>query len=229
MENEPRYRHELKYSVSYADFVALRGKLRMIMQTDPHTNASGRYCIRSIYFDNYSDKALREKVDGIPQREKFRIRYYNDDTSRLTLEKKIKHNGLCMKCSEALRSDDCRKLLSGEYGGISTDGKSLLRELLSKMSTQLLRPRVLVSYEREPYIYVPGNVRVTFDMNIRTSMFSRDFLDGVHDISACDSPGEMIMEVKYDDFLPGVISDLIQSEDLRQQAFSKYGSCRRYG
>ena len=120
MENEPRYRHELKYSVSYADFVALRGKLRMIMQTDPHTNASGRYCIRSIYFDNYSDKALREKVDGIPQREKFRIRYYNDDTSRLTLEKKIKHNGLCMKCSEALRSDDCRKLLSGEYGGIST-------------------------------------------------------------------------------------------------------------
>lgn len=230
MEKEPRYRHELKYSVSYSDFLAIRGRLRTVMQPDPHTDENGRYCIRSVYFDNYSDKALKEKLNGAPQREKFRIRYYNDDISKLTLEKKIKHDSLCMKCSEALSTEDCRMILDGEADEISTDGKPLLAELLSKMKTQLIRPRVLVSYEREPYVYAPGNVRITFDMDVRTTMYSRDLLRTDHDdISALDAPDEMIMEVKYDDFLPGIISDIIQSDGMRKQSFSKYGMCRRFG
>lgn len=119
-------------------------------------------------------------------------------------------------------------MLSGELSGIEGSG-ALLKELLSKMQTQLLRPRVLVSYEREPYIYGLGNVRMTFDMNVRTTMFSRELLGNRSDISACDDPGEMIMEVKYDDFLPGIISDIIQTDGIRQQAFYKYGVCRRFG
>lgn len=228
MEKQPRYRHELKYSIGYSDFLALRSRLNLVMRSDPHTDDSGRYAIHSIYFDNCDDKALREKVNGISQREKFRIRYYNDDTHSLTLEKKIKHHGLCMKCAERISYEDCRRILSGDVSGVEGGG-ALLRELLSKMQTQLLRPRVLVSYLREPYIYDPGNVRVTFDMNVRTTMFSRELLGNLNDISAGESPGEMIMEVKYDDFLPGIISDIIQTDGIRQQAFSKYGACRRYG
>lgn len=228
MEKQPRYRHELKYSIGYSDFLALRSRLSLVMKSDPHTDTSGRYAIHSIYFDNCDDKALREKVNGISQREKFRIRYYNDDIRSLTLEKKIKHHVLCMKCAERISYDDCRRILSGDISGIEGRG-ALLSELLSKMQTQLLNPRVLVSYEREPYIYGPGNVRVTFDMNVRTTMFSQELLGNRNDISACDYPGEMIMEVKYDDFLPGIISDIIQTDGIRQQAFSKYGACRRYG
>ena len=98
------------------------------------------------------------------------------------------------------------------------------------MKTQQLRPQVLVSYVREPYVYGAGNVRVTFDSNIRTSLFRRDLADGpIPDISAADSPGAAILEVKFDAFLPEIIRSLLQTGTLRQQAFSKYGACRRFG
>lgn len=230
MEKETRYRHELKYRISCGEHLAIRSRLRAVMKPDPHTDQDGLYLIHSIYFDNYRDKALREKTSGTPQREKFRIRYYNSDTRRLTLEKKIKHDSLCMKCSEPLSAKDCEMLLDGMQHSIITEGKPLLTELIVKMNTQLLRPRVLVSYRREPFVYAPGNVRVTFDFDVRTTLYQRKSLEADRfGVSASDSPGDIIMEVKYDDFLPRVISDLIQSEGVRQQAFSKYAACRRFG
>ena len=106
----------------------------------------------------------------------------------------------------------------------------LVKELFSKMRYQRLRPRVLVSYVREPYIYKAGNVRVTFDSNIRTTLWNREFLDTAPPcISATEAPGEMYLEVKYDAFLPDLIQHLILTPGLRQQAFSKYGAARRFG
>ena len=164
------------------------------------------------------------------RREKFRIRYYNDDFSFITLEKKIKHNDLCMKIDAPLTAEEYRRLLQAPGPWMLAHPQPLVRELYCKMKTQQLRPRVLVSYVREPYIYPAGNVRVTFDSHIRTSLFQRDFSDGaVSDISAADTPGDIILEVKFDAFLPEVIRCLLQSEELRQQAFSKYGACRRFG
>lgn len=211
MKINNEYRHELKYGVSCADYLALRARLRPVMCPDPHAGSDGRYTIRSIYFDNYSDKVLREKLDGVQRREKFRIRWYNDDLSLIHLEKKMKRDSLCLKLSARLTAE-------------------LVRELRCKMTLQQLRPRVLVSYLREPYVYSPGNVRVTFDSRVRTSLFRRELLQkGPPDICAGDSPGDMLMEVKYDGFLPEIIAVLLQTEGLRQQSFSKYGACRRYG
>ncbi len=230
MELTGSYRHELKYQISPADYHALRQRLRTVMKRDPHTGADGLYTIRSVYYDNYRDKALREKADGVQRREKFRIRYYNDDFSFITLEKKIKHNDLCMKIDAPLTAEEYRRLLQAPGPWMLAHPQPLVRELYCKMKTQQLRPRVLVSYVREPYIYPAGNVRVTFDSHIRTSLFQRDFSDGaVSDISAADTPGDIILEVKFDAFLPEVIRCLLQSEELRQQAFSKYGACRRFG
>ena len=113
---------------------------------------------------------------------------------------------------------------------MKTHESGLVRELYAKMRYQALRPRVLVSYTREPYIFRAGNVRVTFDSEIRTSLFHREFLTKqVSDISATDTPQDIILEVKYDAFLPEIIQDLIQVNGIRQQAFSKYGACRRFG
>lgn len=230
MELTGSYRHELKYQISPADYHALRQRLRTVMKRDPHTGADGLYTIRSVYYDNYRDKALREKADGVQRREKFRIRYYNDDFSFITLEKKIKHNDLCVKIDAPLTAEEYRRLLQAPGPWMLAHPQPLVRELYCKMKTQQLRPRVLVSYVREPYIYPAGNVRVTFDSHIRTSLFQRDFSDGaVSDISAADTPGDIILEVKFDAFLPEVIRCLLQSEELRQQAFSKYGACRRFG
>ncbi|MDO4634220.1 MAG: polyphosphate polymerase domain-containing protein [Eubacteriales bacterium] len=230
MQFQGNYRHELKYPVSFADYLAIRQRLRPVMKSDPHTDADGHYTIRSIYFDNADDKALREKIDGIQKREKFRIRYYNDDFSFITLEKKMKYNDLGMKFDAAITEEECRAILTGDTVWMMEHPSGLVRELYCKMKQQQLRPKVLVSYTREPYIYAPGNVRVTFDSKLRTTLFHGKFLEqSVQDINATDTSSDMLMEVKFDAFLPEIICSLLQTEGLRQQAFSKYGACRRFG
>ena len=230
MEEKKHYRHELKYAVTYTDYLTIRKRLRTIMKPDPHASADGLYRIRSIYFDNSNDKALKEKLAGLEKREKFRIRYYNDDLSFITLEKKMKIGDKCLKYDARITEEECRKILDSDIGWMKDHSEGLLQEMYAKMTYQRLKPRVLVSYVREPYIYPPGNVRVTFDSKIRTSLFHREFLtQEVSDISATDTPGDMLLEVKYDAFLPEIIQDLIQVKGIRQQAFSKYGACRRFG
>lgn len=230
VNQEEGFRHELKYRISYAQYIELRNRLKAVMQSDEHTGADGRYLIRSIYFDNYMDKALQEKVQGIPMREKFRIRYYNDDLSYLTLEKKIKDNALCLKVDAQITEEECRKLLEGEIGWMRGHPEKLVEELYVKMRGQMLQPRVLVSYIREPYVYRAGNVRITFDSDIRTTLYHKDFLEKrVIDIDTADGRRDRILEVKYDAFLPEIIRSLIQTNTLRQTAFSKYEACRCYG
>lgn len=227
---EEHYRHELKYVLNQWQYLQIRSRICQVMKRDSHVGSEGTYQIRSIYFDNLQDKALREKIYGVSQREKFRIRYYNDDFTQITLEKKIKNNNLCRKENASLTEAQCRRLLAGDLEWMRTHPSSLVKELYGKMQYQQLKPRVLVSYTREPYVYAPGNVRVTFDWNVRTTMYHEKFLEEtVYDIETKLESGERIMEIKYDGFLPSVIQDLLQEAGIRQQAFSKYAACRCYG
>ena len=230
MPTNETYRHELKYQIDHADYLALRQRLRPVMAPDEHVQKDGRYVIRSIYFDNFNDKVLREKINGVQKREKFRIRYYNDDLSFITLEKKIKYNSLCMKIDAVLSRQEYTALLQGDTGWMLAHPSGLVQELYCKMNSQQLRPRVLVSYVREPYVYAPGNVRVTFDSQIRSTLFHKGFLeDAIPDVEVADTPGDVVLEVKFDAFLPDIIQALLQTEEIRQQAYSKYGACRRFG
>ena len=230
MEQQKHYRHELKYVITFQQYLKLKGRLKAVMKPDLHVQKDGRYQVRSIYFDNISDKALREKVEGAVKREKFRIRYYNNDFSFIILEKKMKYNNVCMKFDALLNKTECGWLLAGETAWMRGHPSSLVQEFYTKMKYQMLRPKVLVSYIREPYIYKAGNVRVTFDSDIRTTLFHRKFLEEeVYDIPAADGPQEIVLEIKYDAFLPEIIENLIQVNRMRQQAFSKYGACRRFG
>ncbi len=230
MEDSGNYRHELKYQISRADYFAIRQRVRSVMKRDPHADANGIYGIQSLYFDNYRDKALLEKVNGVSQREKFRIRYYNEDLSYITLEKKIKNKELCKKLDAPLTKEEYQRILLHPGSWMAEHRETLLRELYYKMQIQQLRPRVFVSYQREAFIYDPGNVRITFDFDIRSSLFQREFLQyPISDIPANDKEEGMVMEVKYDAFLPEIIQCLLQAENLRQTAFSKYAICRRFG
>lgn len=230
MEQAGAFRHELKYALSPGDELALRRRMRAVIPHDAHAGPDGRYRIRSIYFDNIYDKALREKIDGVQKREKFRIRYYNDDLSYIVLEKKIKYNALCQKLEAPLTQEECRSILDGPAEWMLYHPSELVQELYCKLRCQQLRPRVLASYVREPFVCAAGNVRVTFDSEIRTTLFHRAFLEPeVWDISACDSPQDALLEVKYDAYLPDAITCALQLGTLRQQAFSKYGACRRFG
>lgn len=226
MEKEKHYRHELKYKITCSEYMAVKERIRTVMESDPHAR-DGTYLIRSVYFDNVYDKALREKIDGVNKREKFRIRYYNDDLSYITLEKKMKIDKLCLKYDARITEEEFRRILSGDILWMKNSDSQLVRELYAKMRYQNLKPRVRVSYLREPYIYIAGNVRITFDSKIRTSMNYMDFINA-DDISVEDTFGEMLMEVKYDAFLPEIIRMLLQLNGSNQEAFSKYGACRRY-
>ena len=225
-----QYRHELKYQIEYADYLGMRSRLKRVMQVDPHAGAEGIYRVHSIYFDNYRDRALREKIQGLAEREKFRIRFYNEDRSYFVLEKKQKRDSLCRKTGAVLDARECGELLHGHTGWMRGHPSGLVRELYVRMQDQVLRPRVMVSYVREAYLYKAGNVRVTFDSQIRTTLFDRSFLQKEESgICASDKPGDRILEVKYDAFLPEIVSGMIQTGNLRQQAFSKYALCRRFG
>lgn len=221
------YRHEWKHEISVSDAVSVRQRMRAVAREDPH-GIDGKYEITSLYFDNLRDKALREKTDGVNMREKFRIRCYNQDMSFVRLEKKSKCNGLTAKESVILSVEETRKILVGEYGPTADNDGSLLTELYCKMKTEGLRPRTIVEYTREAFLYGAGNVRVTLDYNIRTGLQGTDFLNPDRVMIPAGEP-VIIMEVKWDAFLPDIIRDALQLKGRRAGAFSKYAVCRIYG
>lgn len=219
-------RHEWKHEISYCDLLVLRQRLGAVMERDRHA-VDGRYLIRSLYFDNGEDTVLREKLDGINVREKFRIRYYDHDTSLIHLEKKSKRNGLGSKEVAELTAAQTRQIVDGDIEWMRGADRALVRELYEKMQTRGLRPRTIVDYTREPFVYGPGNVRVTLDYDIRTGLRCTDLLNpDCVTIPAGDAP--IILEVKWDAYLPAVIRDIVQLEGRRTAAFSKYAACRIY-
>lgn len=220
------FRHEWKHEISYCDMVVLRQRLRAVMKPDVHA-IDGTYFIRSLYFDNDADKALREKLDGVNCREKFRIRYYNHDPSLIHLEKKSKQNGLGRKESAVLTAAEAQSIADGNDEWMKDADRPLIRELYAKTRSQGLRPKTIVDYTREPFVFGPGNVRVTLDYDIRTGLGSTDFLNpDCVTIPAGDSP--IILEVKWDAFLPDLIRDIVQLGSRHSSAFSKYAICRIY-
>lgn len=224
-----KFRHETKHYITYSDYLAIRSRLKAIAKSDSNADENGCYLIRSLYFDNYNDKALREKVYGYNCREKFRIRYYNDDTSVIKLEKKSKINGLCNKISALITKGEVEKLIDGDFAFLANSEKPLFVELYTKMKEQCMKPRVIVEYLREPFIYGPGNVRITFDTKIRSGLYSKDFFDVQGSRVDATEPDQLLMEVKYDAYLPEVIRMAIQVNERPKTSFSKYEACRRFG
>ncbi len=223
-----KLRHEIKHTINLSDYYTLRARLRAVAKHDKNAGPDGKYKIRSLYFENIFDKALREKVDGVNVREKFRIRYYNDDPSFIRLEKKSKINGLCNKLSTVVTKKQCLSIINGNLEWMVKSEDPLLVELYSKMHYQLLKPKVIVDYEREAFIYPAGNVRVTLDSNIRTGLFSKDFFNkDLPSISTTPS-GIAVLEVKYDQFIPDFITTILQLNNRRAGAFSKYEASRIY-
>ena len=221
-----QYRHEWKHRIDLSDMITLRQRLGEVMQPDSHA-VKGHYFIRSLYFDDAQDTALREKIDGINKREKFRIRYYDLNTSIIHLEKKSKQNGLGTKEVANLTIEQASNIVNGNWNELLYDPQPLVRELYCKMKNQGLRPKTIVDYTREPFVYPPGNVRVTLDYDIRTGLHCTDFLNpDCITVPVRDAP--VLLEVKWDNYLPIIIQNMVQLKDRPAAAFSKYAACRIY-
>ena len=223
----PKLRHESKHQISSREDLVLAGRLRKLFPHDAHAGPEGSYRVISLYFDTPYDGALREKLDGVDRREKFRLRYYGGSPSWLKLEKKYKLNGLCGKRSARLSREEAERLLAGDWGLLLERGDPLLAELYSKVQGKGLRPRTAVRYDREAFLYPPGNVRITLDRDIRTGLSWRDFLHPER-FTLKPLDGLTVLEVKYDAFLPDLVRMAVQVPGRRAGACSKYALCRRF-
>ena len=205
-----------------AECALLEGKLPLVLSRDRHA-VGGRYTIRSLYFDDYHNRALFEKLDGTDPREKFRIRIYNRRDDYICLEKKIKKGQLTQKLQTRLTREQCSAILQGDIDWMWRQGDGLTAELYTRMR-EGLTPKTIVEYDRIPFTYAPGNVRVTLDRNIRSGVTYTDLFGDIPLVPV--SPMD-VLEVKFDAYLPDVVRLLTAGLDARRTSVSKYALCRK--
>lgn len=236
------FRHEYKYIISIPQSLILQNRLSGIMKRDANSDSTGGYEIRSIYFDDIDNTCYKQNEAGTDPRAKYRIRSYNASHDKIVLEKKIKQNGMTRKLQEKLTKEQYKLLVGNALNGCRTEALAadvemdptffeqppLVRELLSLKKMRMMQPKVIVAYERTPFIEEAGNVRVTFDDRISSSVDFEDFFKKELHKRTIMPVGETLMEVKFDEFLPAYIKEALELGRLSRTTFSKYYLCRRY-
>lgn len=227
---EIRYRHEYKYPLTRGEILIEEAKLSTIAEKDPHVAEEGFYNIRSLYFDDYENSCYMDNENGVDNREKFRIRIYNHSKERISLELKKKVHGKTHKSSCLLTMGQCEQLMQGVIPLEIEPNQQVLQKLAYLMAVRLMKPTVIVEYERIPYIYrqQDANVRITFDSNIISISDTEAFFDPKATGRGVLPKGQALMEVKFDSFLPDEIYCLLQLNGLQASTFSKYYLCRKF-
>jgi len=223
-----KFRHELKYLVTVAQVELLKNRVNHLLDVDKHAGADCCYNIRSLYFDDQYNSCFYENENGTDPREKFRIRIYNHSTERITLECKRKERGKTLKTSCPLTLEQTRMLMEGRILPDISSQPEVLRKLTLRMMTKRMRPVVIVEYDRIPYVYRNGNVRITLDMNVSSSSSVECFLDEQIPKRPVMALGQHLLEVKYDEYLPDYIHHNLNLHSLTHTAYSKYYLCRKY-
>lgn len=222
------YRHEYKYLINHAQAQILQVRVQALLEKDPYADETGIYVVKSLYFDDENNCCFYENENGTDPRSKFRIRYYNDDITNIRLEKKIKLHGMTKKESCMISKEMCQNLIDGKEAlSVSAMDKTSIA-LLTELKLRRLRPKVIVTYERRPFVYPAGNVRITFDGKLLSSNAVESFLEKEAPQRLVLKTGDSILEVKWDELLPVYIKNIFQTGDLQWSSFSKYYLCRRY-
>ena len=226
---EKGYRHELKYYITLGEYELLQRKLSLTMERDAFAKKNGgEYFIRSLYFDDRDDSAFREKLSGIDERDKFRIRIYDMRDDVIKLECKHKSNGYIKKQSIGLSRKEYEKLISGDRLFLLNRPEPFARRMYLEFAQRALKPAVIVDYTREAFVFPMEDVRVTFDKNVRTGLRSVDMFNaGIPTYPVIDDYG-MVLEIKFNRFLPTYIRSLLQLEASQRSAISKYVLCRKF-
>jgi len=220
---ENNYRHEIKFIINNSDIELLKKKLSLFMHED--NNYNGEYLVSSLYFDDIYNNSYQSKLAGDYIREKYRIRYYNNDRSYITLELKGKENNLCYKRRDIITYEEYNHIIKKEYDKINIGNRKLLDRFIFDMKNKNLIPNIIVDYYRKAFVYDIEDVRITFDRDIKSSMFNYDLFDKKRfKLNALDN-GEIILEVKYNNRLPNFINEIINNTRLVRIAVSKYVLC----
>lgn len=224
-----QYRHELKIKINSFDKEILIRRLSKVLKKDPHIGEEGFYKVRSLYFDDLNDYALREKLMGVKYREKFRIRIYDNSLSLIRLEKKVKNGNLGYKETALLSVEECQSILAGNYNFLLSRSDEVCKQFYMKLRTGLFNPKTIIEYDRLAYIWEPGRIRITIDSKLKTGMSSTDLLNFDVILTGAGDLRTVILEVKYGSYLPAHINNLIQLDNRQRDSLSKYVLSRSFG
>ncbi|MCR4890824.1 MAG: polyphosphate polymerase domain-containing protein [Lachnospiraceae bacterium] len=219
-----KYRHEYKYLISEKERDILKTRLSEILEPDIHAKG-GSYFIRSLYFDDFRRSAYGEKMDGTVLRKKYRIRVYNLSKDVISLECKRKRGNYIYKLQQRISLGELDSILNGDYAFLLKREEPLLREFYAGCISDRLRPEVIVDYERTPFVWEAGTVRITFDEHVRSGFMGWDLFDGDMPAYEVLEPGQLILEVKYTEFLPEILRRILPMEGAELMAASKYVLC----
>lgn len=226
MELNKYYRYELKYLINYFDYIILKNRISNIMHLDKNADENGKYHIRSIYFDDFLNTSYYDKINGVQNRYKYRIRFYNLNDSLIKLEKKIKKGNFSTKIDYTLNKEKMYNILLNRKFKLENTKNSFLNEFLYLMNYKGLKPVIMLDYNREAYVYPLGKVRITFDMDlVAITDLKGIFERNINSINILDK-GKIILEIKYEKYIPTVIKNLVQIGSRNALAISKYVLCR---
>jgi hypothetical protein len=218
------YRNEFKFFINAHQKNMMANKLSKICQRDSFSDADGGYLISSLYFDDYNQSAFFDKLSGIRDRKKFRVRVYNYQSTVIKLERKIKRENVTEKSHIQISKEEYDSLVSGDVSFLRHKDDVVAKDFYLYYRTKNLRPRVVVEYRREAFIYKYGDVRITLDYLLRAGVFQKDLFSNGYMISAIPHD-QIILEVKYTGYFPDVIRNIIQIDNLQWQSNSKYAKC----
>lgn len=226
MKNRKReiFRHEMKYLISRHEKEMLTQNFKHIIKLDKNAK-NGGYCIRSLYFDDYWKSAYEEKEAGVLMRKKYRIRIYNYSDNTIHLERKKKYGSYIYKESASLTREEYFQILEGDYDFLRNSSKSLCREFYIECVCNVLRPRVIVDYEREPWIMDEGTVRITFDSDVRAALLGYDIFDKDLPTLPVIDEDKLVLEVKFTEYLPQLVRNIVAPFEREYVAVSKYVLC----
>ncbi|MCM1370331.1 MAG: polyphosphate polymerase domain-containing protein [Clostridium sp.] len=238
-----KYRHELKFIINKNMAQILKQRLSLIMDIDQNSvNEDNTYLIRSLYFDDSDSSAYYEKLDGILYRKKYRIRVYNNDTSFIRLERKLKHNNMTSKDQIKIDIDTCNKILQNNVNNIKINEdlnkkvksckmelnskNDLLQDFIYEIKHKGLKPSIIVDYKRLAYTYPVSDVRITFDENLKSGLYNYNLFDSNMITYDVLEPNEVVLEVKFNEILPESIAIILQTVPMYRLAVSKFANCR---
>lgn len=226
MRKQYKYRNELKFKISTSAAEVLKQKLSLILGKDKNAYyEDGSYLIKSLYFDNINSDSYYEKMDGVLYRKKYRIRMYNEDDSFIRLEKKMKHNTYTAKEQILISKDIYSKILNGRLNEIENP-EGLLQEFINDSNAMGLKPSIIVTYNRIAFTYPISEVRITFDSNIRSSLYNYDLFDEKYPKYNVNEKGKLVLEVKFNEVLPLHIANILNDIPSCREAVSKFALCR---
>lgn len=220
-----RVRHEHKYIITPMTYKIITDRISLLLPRDSNSSEDGTYVVSSLYFDDLYGTAYSEKYDGIANRQKFRIRCYHNRDTQIKLECKGKLNSYVYKESKLITREQYDKILNGDISFAYYSDDKLLNRFYQQCRGRGLSPNVVVNYSREAFISPLGNTRITFDTNLQASTLDHDLFSENQVLMGVLDENNIVMEVKYDEYLPPYLGDLISGQGIILQPVSKYILC----